>query len=765
MDIRHFLGTVEIFDQFDDGSLDRLADASEVEEYSTNQVILHIGEAVKRVGVVMSGSVVVRRDPDSEAGPVLRRGQLFGEMSLLTGEPAIADVIAAEPTRILQIPHGALTAQIARNLEVAQGLGRLLTTRLVSRDGDPDQKEAMDRARAQSATMIPDNPDDPPVFVLNLGSSSIKYAVYTGSRKAAGGLVENIGIPGTRLKHRRGEHATEVDLGTADHEKGLEAVFRLLVHPEHGPIDRLEQLGAVGHRTVHGGVRFTGATVIDDAVIEEIEKASDLAPLHNPVNLLGIRLCQKMLPHGIPQVAVFDTAFHMTMPEHAYRYAIPTKMADAGQLRRFGFHGTSHKYVSATAAGFLGTEGSTLKMVTCHLGNGASIAAVDHGRSVDTSMGLTPLEGLVMGTRSGDLDPGLILHLLAGGGSAAEVDRLLNKESGLLGLSGLSSDMRELEEAAEGGHGGALLAIQTFCYRARKYVGAYAAAMNGLDAIVFTGGIGENSSAIRSRICGGLGFLGVELDEALNSAGPRDGELATRISAAGSRVGVLVVPTDEEGAIARETEMALQRSGTSDILRDMRDKRIPIGISAHHVHLNQADVERLFGEGHTLTPRNELSQKGYFACEEAVDLVGPKGRVDRVRILGPERPYTQVEISRTEEFKLGIDAPIRASGDLANTPGLTLRGPKGELGLDRGVICAWRHIHMGPEDALSMGIRDKDIVRVEVQGERSLIFGDVLVRVYPGWKTEMHIDTDEANAAEVSPGMTCTIESIQRRSN
>jgi acetate kinase len=490
---------------------------------------------------------------------------------------------------------------------------------------------------------------------------------------------------------------------------------------------------------------------------------SALAPLHNPVALKGIELCEKLLPPGVAQVAVFDTAFHMTMPEHAYRYAIPKAFADKENLRRFGFHGTSHKYVSQTAVSFLGAAPGSLKLVTCHLGNGASVAAVDHGRSVDTSMGVTPLEGLIMGTRSGDIDPGAILHLLRRGKTGPEIDKLLNKESGLLGLSGFSSDMREIEKAADAGHAGSLLAIQAFCYRVRKYIGAYAAAMEGLDAIVFTGGIGENGDGIRSRVCSGLGFLGVELDEKANLGRVKLAERARLVSSRESKVKVLVVPTDEEFMIASESARALDRAGITAVLAARKDKPIPIGISAHHVHLTQAHVERLFGEGATLTPRNPLTQKGQFACEEMVDLVGPKGIVPRVRILGPTRPSTQVEISRTEEYKLGIDAPIRASGDVMHSPGLVLRGSKADIALEHGVICALRHIHASPEDALAYGLHDKDVVRVAVSGERSLIFGDVLIRVSPDFVLEMHIDTDEANAAEINPTSTCSIESIQHR--
>ncbi len=765
MDIKKVLEANDVLKGFDEEALDRLIHDSFEEEYSAGQAIVSHGQQMTFVGVLVSGGADVFIDSNKKNAPYgsIEAGQLFGEISLLTGEPAMADIIARASSRVIHIPHESLTREMGSNPLAARGLARLLKERLLMRNDRPDEQSAMARARAASVRR--DDSSRDAVLVINAGSSSVKYAVFSGKERLTGGQVERIGQGNAVVRHRGPAGDLEQPLEGDNHEVALKKVLGLITSPEYGALDRLEQLTAVGHRVVHGGVRFSESVLIDDTVMSEIARVSDLAPLHNPVNLLGIEICKRLLPPGLPQVAVFDTAFHATIPEHVHRYAIPREFADDNNLRRFGFHGTSHKYVVQTAAAFLGEEPHALKIINCHLGNGASVAAIDHGRSVDTSMGLTPLEGLVMGTRSGDLDPGLILHLFSKGKSTEEVERMLNKESGLKGLSGLSSDMRELEKAADAGHTGALLAVQSFCYRVRKYVGAYMAAMSGLDGLVFTAGIGENSAGIRSRICHGLSCLGIEIDDERNRnpIPVGKGAAAKIISGEKSRVVVMVVPTDEESAIAAETLHTLSRGGVSDILTARRDKPVPIGISAHHVHLCKEHVEALFGPGHKLTPRNELKQKGYFACEEVVNLIGPKGRVDRVRILGPERPVTQVEISRTEEFKLGIDAPIRASGDVKNSPGVILEGPNTSITLEEGVICAYRHIHMSPEDALAFGIRDKDVVRANVEGERSLIFGDVLVRVYPGWFLEMHIDTDEANAAEVSPGMNATIESIQKR--
>jgi acetate kinase len=337
---------------------------------------------------------------------------------------------------------------------------------------------------------------------------------------------------------------------------------------------------------------------------------------------------------------------------------------------------------------------------------------------------------------------------------------MLNKKSGLLGLSGFSSDMRELEAAADAGNAGALLAIQVFCYRVRKYIGAYLAAMGGLDVLIFTGGIGQGSDGVRSLALQGLRCMGIHLDEERNREA-RGADGICRISTDDSPVTVLVVPTDEERMIAREALRALSRTYLTQVVEAHRNEPIPIEVSAHHIHLAQEHVEALFGPGHQLTRQSDLSQPGQFACQEQLTIVGPKGRVERVRVLGPARKATQVEISMTEQFKLGIHPPIRESGDLPGTPGCTLEGPAGRVALDRGVICALRHIHMTPADALRYGVRDKATVRVRVPGDRELIFGDVRVRVNADFRLAMHLDTDEANAANLKTGVQGYLDGIQ----
>jgi acetate kinase len=576
-------------------------------------------------------------------------------------------------------------------------------------------------------------------------------------------VVERIGEPGCLHRYFSPAGEFRFALETGDHRKAFEAMAPALCDKEHGVIKSLEEINAVGHRVVHGGAQYNQPVVVTAKFLEDLEQLDHLAPLHNPVNRMGIQESMRRFP-GARQVAVFDTAFHSKMPPPAQLYGLPFEYYRDHGIRRYGFHGTSHNYVALKAAEFLKKPFSDLKLVTCHLGNGASICAIDHGRSVDTSMGLTPTEGLVMGTRCGDLDPSVILYLQRNlGFSLDQIDDLLNRRSGLLGISGISNDLREIEAAAEKGDRRALLAIQLFCYRVKKYIGAYGAVMSGLDTLIFTGGIGEGSTGARARICQGLGYMGIAMDEAKNQAGaPKRGEVKD-ISDEASMVRVLIVPTDEERMIARETIRTLGFQNLADSIKRWEERPIPIEVSAHHVHLSQAETEQLFGKGHELTMRAALSQPGQFACQEAVDLIGPKGRVARVRILGPVREESQVEISITEGFKLGIDAPVRPSGQLERTPGITLEGPAGKVSLSQGVICSLRHIHMDPEDALFFGLRDKDLVRIRVEGPRALIFGDVLVRISPRFKLNMHLDTDEANAAEIKTDMIGFLEAVHDR--
>ena len=358
------------------------------------------------------------------------------------------------------------------------------------------------------------------ILVLNCGSSSIKYQFFSLENSAviAKGIVEKIGMKGSFLKHEKEDGQKVMFEGEIlDHKIGIEYILGVLSSAKHGCIKTLEEISAVGHRVVHGGELFTESKLVNEEVIDALEKYTELAPLHNPPNLKGIYGIRALIP-SIPQVAVFDTAFHTTMPKHAYMYAIPYALYKKYGIRRYGFHGTSHRYVSARACEILGVSSKGMKIITCHLGNGASVCAIKDGISVDTSMGFTPLEGLVMGSRSGDVDMGAVTYIMDKekiGTKSASI--LFNKHSGLLGISGISSDMREIREAANKGDERCLLAIKMFDYRVKKYIGSYAAAMGGVDLLIFTGGVGENSDTNRSGICDGLEFLGVELDEQLNA--------------------------------------------------------------------------------------------------------------------------------------------------------------------------------------------------------------------------------------------------------
>ncbi|MBO8167819.1 MAG: acetate kinase [Thermoanaerobacteraceae bacterium] len=391
------------------------------------------------------------------------------------------------------------------------------------------------------------------VLVINCGSSSLKYQLFdmTTEEVLAKGIVERIGLKGSQLTHKpRGKENYVQEAEISDHNKAIELVIKALTDEQHGVVNDIGEIDAVGHRVAHGGAVFSESALVDDKVKKEIEKLIELAPLHNPPNLLGIQAAEKLLPN-VPQVAVFDTAFHQTIPAKAYMYSLPYEYYEKYGIRRYGFHGTSHKYVAQKAAEMMGRDFNELKIITCHLGNGASVTAIGNGKSQETSMGFTPLEGLTMGTRSGDLDPAIVSFLMEKEGlSAEEVNQVLNKKSGVLGISGVSSDFRDLEEAAKQGNERAQLAIDVFVHNVKKYIGAYVAVLNGLDALIFTAGLGENSAEIRSAICKDMDYLGIKIDEQKNQV---RGE-AKDISATDASVKTFVIPTNEELMIARDTK-------------------------------------------------------------------------------------------------------------------------------------------------------------------------------------------------------------------
>lgn len=393
------------------------------------------------------------------------------------------------------------------------------------------------------------------ILVINAGSSSLKYQLIdmTDDSVLAKGLCDRIGIEGGKFKHKpAGKDDYVVEVNMKNHEDAVKLVIDALVDKDHGVISSMAEISAVGHRLVHGAEKFSKSVIITDEVIETVKECSVLSPLHNPANLTGVKACQSIMG-DIPQVGVFDTGFHQTMPDYAYLYPIPYKYYEKYRIRRYGFHGTSHRYVTLRAAEMLGKKPEDIKIVTCHLGNGSSIAAVDGGKCLDTTMGMTPLEGLMMGTRSGSIDPAIITFLMDKENmTTADIDKMLNKESGILGISEKTSDNRDIEQGARQGDARCQLVENMLCHQITKYVGGYIAAMGGCDAVVFTGGIGENNPAYRKRVAEKLGFMGVKIDDEKNNFAMRNG-LEVDISCPDTTAHVLVIPTNEELMIARDT--------------------------------------------------------------------------------------------------------------------------------------------------------------------------------------------------------------------
>ena len=764
MDMPGFLKkNVSLFKDFSADRIKDLVDGSVIKSFEANEAIAYQGAEATQFAVILSGTVAASAVSDGKREPLgqLKAGETFGEQALMTGDPSIADFIAESHCEILLIPISLFQSIIVAEPKAVRQISRTIADRTKTIMADPTKAKAAFQQDNDPYGLNLQGERPEKILVINVGSSSLKYSFYdtTDESRQAKGLVERIGLDGTRLKHRGAKGEAKRDLEKGDHAAAFKAMIAELTSKETGVIKNTAEVSVVAHRVVHGGEKFTEATLLTDELIAEMEKLNPLAPLHNPVIIAGIREMRKLFP-AVPHVGVFDTAFHHTLPPYAFLYGLPYEFYEKKAVRRYGFHGTSHNYVALRAAEFLKRRPNELRLVSCHLGNGASMCAVNHGRSVDTTMGFTPLEGLIMGTRCGDLDPGVLAFLEREDKlTASKSEEMLNKKSGLLGLSGVSSDMREVLRAADQGHQRALIALKAYCYRVRKYIGGYVASMGGLDTVIFTGGVGQGSAVVRALALQGLECMGITLDDKRNREASSD-EIS-RISSDDSKVAVLVVPTDEERMMAREALRALSRSYITRVLEAHKQQPFLVEISAHHIHLTQEHVEALFGEGHQLTRHADLSQPGQYACKEQLTIVGPKGRVERVRILGPARKYTQVEIAMTEQFKLGIHPPIRESGDIADTPGCILESPTGSVKIDRGVICALRHVHMSPEDALRYGVRDKSFVRVRIAGDRELIFGDVLVRVDPSFKLAMHIDTDEGNAANVKTGAQGYIDGIQ----
>lgn len=753
---------VELFKDFSEDKLNIIIDGSRIVTIEENEAVIEEEEKGKFLGIILAGGVdIVRVENDGSTKKIssLNEFEIFGEIALMTNEKTVANVVGNRHSKIMLIPQSIFTKILMTEPSAINYLSKLIIQRIseISRSAPKNTFET-----DSNITLSSDKRKQ--ILVINCGSSSLKYAYYDTYRpnEPFKGIVEKIGENGTTHKFTYNDITEKSESLARDHKEAFLDVIKILTSERFKIIKNPDEIDIVGHRVVHGGEMYNAPTVITNEVEKEIEKASFYAPLHNPVNLTGIREAKLLFKKAI-HIAVFDTAFHQTMPPYAFLYALPYEYYSEKKIRRYGFHGTSHAYVSLKAAEFLNKKFSSLSIITCHLGNGASICAIDHGRSIDTSMGFTPAEGLIMGTRCGDIDPGVLIHIMRTENmDYNQLDKIINKFSGLRGLSGISNDMRELENAANNSDYRALIAIKAFAYRIRKYIGAYIAAMGGVNAIVFTGGIGQGSALVRNLSLQGLECMGIKLDEELNRNANGFKQICD-ISQSDSTVKILVVPTDEEFMIARESLNAIKNYEITREISNIKPIPIPVEVSAHHIHLSREDVERLFGNGYKLTIDHELSQPGQYACKEKVSLIGPKGRIDNVRILGPERKETQVEIAMTEEFKLGIQAPIRASGDIEGTPGITIEGPKGKITIPKGVILALRHIHMSFEDALRFGIKDKDLVQVRVEGERAVTFEEVLIRVDKNFRLAMHIDTDEANASGIKTGDTGFIKSITRK--
>ncbi len=766
---RFFLEQVKLFETFSADKVEEIVIKSRLATFEGNEAMLETGDEARSMGILISGHAEISLTENTGTRTViaqLESGDVYGVMSLLTGEPIAADVIAGNRCFALVIPQEVFNTHILTNPKAVAYLSRQLAerTRAMAADGHGNTHgtKLPGTDDPYALTLTSNRPGK--VIVLNVGISQIHFGIYDTQESGADihGVIDNADKQVAHITVAVGTQKKSVEhvpFKLSDLFKVISETTALLgpaltFHPE--------DVTAIGHRVVHGGNKFSSSAVITPAVIADIEALSVFAPLHNPANVAGIRVAQKFFPN-VPQVAVFDTAFHQTLAPYAYLYGLPYELYKQHGIRRYGFHGTSHRYVSLKSAEVLQRPLGELEIVSCHLGIGASLCAIDHGRSVDTTMGMTPSDGLIMPSRSGSIDPAVMIHLMEQHKMTPEsLSTLINSESGLKGISGISNHIDEIEAAAADGHHRALLAHKAFCYQVRKNIGAYVAAMGGIDVLAFTGDIGETSATVRSLACQGLGYMGIKLDEEKNRNLTVIDDHAI-ISTADSPVTILVVANDDERLVAWETLRAIERNELLLEARAEETPAIPVEISAHHLHLSQADVEALFGPGHQLTPMHELSQPGQYACEEKVHLVGPKGRIANVRVLGPTRKETQVEIAMTEQFKLGVQPPIRQSGDLAGTPGLTLEGPAGSTVIERGVICAQRHIHMSPDDALRFRVRDNTVVRVRIEGERQLIFGDVVVRVNPNFRLAMHIDTDEGNAGNIQTGMLGYIEEIQSR--
>ncbi|MBU0609097.1 MAG: phosphate propanoyltransferase [Armatimonadetes bacterium] len=761
METLALLRDVPLFGDFSDDELADLLSRGELKHYRPGERIIRCGDPGSFLGVVLEGTAqALRCAPDGE--PVvlgdIPTGAYFGEISLISGDATTAHVVAETSCRILEVPHQEMSEVLIQHPAAMKHVARTIALRLRPRTEE--------ETRAAEAA-APETPDEPQAGVCLLAVSvdrnALRYEFCDLGNEMNNFSGEIAGLNEAQATHSSAGvrwEETETIEGTlsAAAESMLKRLRSRLGVGEGQPLP----LTAIGYRVPHGGEHYSAPAAVDPGVCDDLAALGDRLCPADCDALAAIEAFAQAAP-DVPQVAAFDTAFFAAMPPAAFMHAAPYEWYGEHGLRRYGRDGLVHQQAVLLAAAHLHRRPEGLNLIVCNLAEAPSVCAVANGRGVDVSPGLTDLATVPGATTAGDTDLELILRAPAVLGlSEAEVTRTLQEDAGLWALSGLSGDLPDLLEFARAGNERAGLAADLFCHRVRKLIGAYFAVLGRVDALVFTGAWGMGLPALRARICNGLAGLGLELDDNLNSAPPTDARGVSDIARGGAATRLLLAPTDRHRMVAAA---AAEVVGHGDVCAAILARRrpIPIGVSVRHVHLSKEHVEALYGPGHKLTFRSPLSQPGQFACEEVLDIVGVKGRINGVRVLGPERPETQVEVSRTECFQVGVRAPIRMSGELDGTPGLSLAGPAGEAELDHGAICARRHLHASPEEAMSLGLRHRDEISVRVGGERSLVFNEVAVRVHPDYRLDMHIDTDEANAARLDQGAVGYVESVDLR--
>jgi acetate kinase len=779
VDIAAFLkNSVPLFHSLPERDLADLVHESQVLTFEAKEAVIEYGEEGLFVGVLLEGEAEASVYLDTgrkKRIEILKPGDLFGEMSLMSGEKTVADVVGVTRCKAVLIPHSLLSEILVRQPDMVKVISEIIQARLdalYSRDRESLLKNALRKSLDPYGLSLKRPGPAQTVIALSASPDELSFSLYdTGTgRQLAGGVFRELHRDKSHVDFRintadnDGEPAREQRLPVLNRDMPhvIDMLVDLLCGAEHGALAAPASVDAVGHHLICGGDAFTDAAFVTNETVAHLHGLNGCHRDLNEPGLAALREARRVFPSA-RHVAVFDSSFHVTLPSYANLYAVPYELFKEKGVKRQGFHGIAHQYAALKAAQYMNRPYNELEIAVCYLDAEASLCSVDHGRSVDVTAGFSPAEGLVSGTSPGSIDPTLQLYLTEQAGfSAKEAAIIVREQSGLRGLSGLSADMRTIEAHADKGHHRALLAYKLYCYSIRKRIGEAQAAMGGLDVLVFTGDIGHGSAGVRSLACQGLGCMGIRLDEKRNQSALETGDVAL-ISQAESPVKILVVRPNRTLMLARETLKALKTDDAARLLKKSDSIAVPIEVSAHHVHLSREHIDALFGQGKELDVEHELSQPGQYASRQKVTLIGPKGSIERVRVLGPARRQTQVEIAMTEQFRLGIEPPVRESGDIEGSPGVTIQGDKGTVALDRGVICARRHIHMSPEEALGFGLHDKDVVRVRVAGDRELIFGDVLVRVNPQFRLAMHIDTDEANASHIKTGDTGYIEGIQSR--